>query len=430
MKLFYLVGVSLLVLSSCRPSLEVPEPSSGVLALGQYVAIGDGYTAGISNVRINDSLGNTGWHQQAQKYSFPALLAEQFSLATDYPFTQPPLSPEGSGHLFIESMSEPICDFEESTPVIWFKEADPSWDQAAASSIPDNIGFPSLAIHSVNEPILTSETPQWKLLGGNDQQTYRGLVSQARPGFFSLFLGLEDVLSFAVSGGENDSWLPQNEVAFQLGKLLETALAVPGSYGVIANLPDPTNFPYFTKIQNQFQNIEDCKESSLPIFITQKTGSISTAKNTDRILLPAGSLLGTDFIGNGPFGLVSTNPVPSRWVMDEGDLFELRSQVQMLNSVIDSLVAQINLSAGFQRLAIVDLNTSFESLEKGILEDGLTLSTEYLSGGVFSLDGLYLTPRGNAWLANQFISTINQVSAFGAKIPPLNITSFPGIRYP
>lgn len=430
MKPFYLIGVSLLLLSGCRPSLEVPEPSAGVLALGQYVAIGDGYTAGISNVKINDSLGNTGWYKEAQAYSFPNLLAEQFALALDYPFIQPPLSSTGSGHLFIESMSEPICDFEESTPVLWFEEADPSWDQTSLSAIPDNLGLPSLAIQSVDAPIYTIETPQWKLLGGNNQQTYRGLVSQARPGFFSMFLGLEDVLSFAISGGENNIWLPRHEVADHLGKLLETALSVPGSYGIVANLPDPTSFPYFTKIQNQFQNIENCKESSLPIYITSQSGSISTAKSTDRILLPAGSFLGTDVIGNGPFGLISSNPIPSRWVMDEGDLFELRTQVAVLNSIVDSLVNNINTIAGFQRLAIVDLNTSFELLEEGILEDGLTLSNEYLSGGIFSLDGLYLTPRGNAWLANQFITTINQVSAFGARIPPLNITSFPSIRYP
>lgn len=430
MKLFYLIGVSLLVLNSCRPSLEVPEPSAGVLALGQYVAIGDGYTAGISNVKINDSLGNTGWYKTAQLFSFPKLLAGQFSLALDYPFTQPSLPAAGSGHLFIESMSEPICDFEESTPVIWFQEADLNWDQTFMSTIPDNLGFPGMAIQSVNEPIRTAENPQWSLLGGNDQQTYRGLVSQARPGFFSMFLGLEDILSFAISGGEKNSWLPRHEVAVHVGELMETALAIPGSYGVIANLPDPTSFPYFTKIQNQFQNIENCKESSLPIYITRQSGNVSTAKNTDRILLPAGSLLGTDAIGNGPFGLISTNPIPSRWVMDDGDLLELRTQVAALNSIVDSLVNHINTVAGFQRLAIVDLNTSFELLEEGILEDGLTLSNEYLGGGVFSLDGLYLTPRGNAWLANQFISTINQTSTFEAKIPPLNITSFPSIRYP
>lgn len=430
MKLFYLIGVSILLLSGCRPSLEVPEPSAGVLALGQYVAIGDGYTAGISNVKLNDSLGNTGWYKEAQSYSFPALLAKQFSLVVDYPFTQPPIPTAGSGHLFIESMSEPICDFEQSTPVIWFEEADPSWDQASVSSIPDNLGFPGLIISAVNEPVLADENPHWKLLRGNDQQTYKGLVSQARPGFFSMFLGLEDILSFAISGGEKGELPPKNEVAGHLQGLLETALTVPGSYGVVANLPDPTSFPYFTKIQNQFQNIENCQESSLPIYITSKSGNVSPAKNTDRILLPVSSLLGTDVIGNGPFGLIHSNPVPSRWVMDEGDLFELRTQVTLLNSVVDSLVNDINSLAGFQRVAVVDLKTAFDLLEQGILEDGLTLSNEYLSGGIFALDGLYLTPRGNAWLANQFISTINGVSAFGAQIPPLNITAFPGIRYP
>lgn len=430
MKLFYLIGVSLLVLTSCRPTLEVPEPTAGVLALGQYVAIGDGYTAGISNARLSDSIGQTGWYKESQSYSFPALMAEQFALALDYPFTQPPISGQGTGRLFIESMSDPICDFEESTPVIWFAEADPFWDQLSPSAVPDNLGFPGMAIQGVNDPIQKEQNPGWQLLNGKNLQTYRGLVAQSRPGFFSLFLGLEDVLSFAVSGGELNQFPPKHEIAQHLEELLETALTVPGSYGVVANLPDPISFPYFTRIKNQFRNIENCKESSLPIYITQQGGNVTLASSADRILLPAGSLLGTEFIGNGPFGLISTNPIPSRWVMDEADLVQLRMHVSILNSVVDSLVTEFNSRAGFQRLAIVDLNNTFDHLYEGIQEDGLTLTNDYLTGGIFSLDGLYLTPRGNAWLANQFISTINQVSAFGATIPPLNITDFPGVRYP
>lgn len=430
MKLFYLIGVSLLVCSGCRPTLEVPEPDAGALALGQYVAIGDGYTAGINNIRVNDSLGTTGWYKYAQSYSFPALMAEQFALALDYPFSQPPISESGNGHLFIESMSEPICDFEESKPVILLEEPDPFWMAVTPPAIPDNIALPGLMLSQINEPINRDQNPKWRLLNGQESQSYRGLVAQARPGFFSLFLGLEEILSFAISGGESEIMPSRQQIVTQLEELLESALLVPGSYGVVANLPDPTSFPFFSKINNLFQNVENCEESSLPIYITRKGGTIAQASSTDRILLPAGPLLGTDVIGNGPFGLSSANPVPSKWVMDLDDLGRLRSQVAMVNFVIDSLITDINTKAGIQRVALVDLNRAFTLLTFGVQEDGIVLSTDYLAGGVFSLDGLYLTPRGNAWLANQFITTINEVSSFGAIIPPINITDFPGIRYP
>ena len=429
MRKIYLSGIIIISLFSCRPGLDIPAPDPGVLNLVSFVSVGDGYTAGLANVQIGDSSTYSGWHPESQQYSFPALLFEQFSLTGSGIFSQPSLPSGGSGRLYIESVTEPICEFEESTPVIWLEEGNLDWESDKNVSIPDNLGMPGLQISDASISFAQQRSPAWALLGANENQNYTGLIREARPQFFSLFLGLEQYLSFAIDG-QNFSLPSRSDIIQNLAGMLDNLTEIPGSRGLVANLPDATTFPYFTRIQEQFINVENCRGTASPIYITNSNGDVSQAAEGERILLPARPYLGTEYNGNGPFGLVTTNPVPARWVLDHEELDLIRASVEDYNSIVDSLVRDINLNSGYQKVAIVDLFSAFRELENGIVEDGINLSTEYLSGEIFSLDGLFLTPRGNAWMANVFIETINQVSAFGASIPPLDITAYQGIRYP
>jgi len=54
--------------------------------------------------------------------------------------------------------------------------------------------------------------------------------------------------------------------------------------------------------------------------------------------------------------------------------------------------------------------------------DGTRVSNAFASGGAFSLDGVHLTPRGNAFIANELIKVIN--TTFGSDIQPVNPSSF------
>ena len=63
-----------------------------------------------------------------------------------------------------------------------------------------------------------------------------------------------------------------------------------------------------------------------------------------------------------------------------------------------------------------------------MIEDGIPLSSNYISGGIFSLDGVHLTPRGYAIVANEFIKAIN--SKYGSNIPLTNITNYTGVKLP
>jgi hypothetical protein len=55
-------------------------------------------------------------------------------------------------------------------------------------------------------------------------------------------------------------------------------------------------------------------------------------------------------------------------------------------------------------------------------------TADYISGGLFSLDGVHPSSRGYAIVANQFISILN--SKYGTSIPYVSLSTIPGIPMP
>ena len=54
--------------------------------------------------------------------------------------------------------------------------------------------------------------------------------------------------------------------------------------------------------------------------------------------------------------------------------------------------------------------------------DAGTVTATYATGGAFSLDGVHLTPRGYAIVANEIIEQIN--TTYGATVPKVNIGQY------
>jgi len=78
--------------------------------------------------------------------------------------------------------------------------------------------------------------------------------------------------------------------------------------------------------------------------------------------------------------------------------------------------------------ALVESNQFYQKLVTGFTFNGVTLSSKFVSGGAFSLDGIHLNARGNALFANEFIKAINK--KFSAKIPLINALSYNAILFP
>ena len=80
-------------------------------------------------------------------------------------------------------------------------------------------------------------------------------------------------------------------------------------------------------------------------------------------------------------------------------------------------------------LVYLDMNEFFDSFANGGRTiQGINYTLEYISGGIFSLDGYTLTPRGNAILANEIIKKINR--QYNSKIPEVDVSQFETVALP
>ena len=81
-------------------------------------------------------------------------------------------------------------------------------------------------------------------------------------------------------------------------------------------------------------------------------------------------------------------------------------------------------SAHSSRVALVDAHTLLNDFDKyGYVGQGVDLTSSYITGGFFGLDGVHPTSQGYAYVANAFIKAIN--TNFGSNIPSVSISLVP-----
>jgi len=120
-------------------------------------------------------------------------------------------------------------------------------------------------------------------------------------------------------------------------------------------------------------------------------------------------------------GWGSTKPIPTRYVLTATEVANVKTATDAFNAIIADNATKYNL-------ALMDANTYMRSLSTGITWDGVTYSPAFVSGGAFSLDGVHLTPRGYALVANEILRVVN--ARYHATIPNVEINKYGGIRFP
>jgi lysophospholipase L1-like esterase len=114
-------------------------------------------------------------------------------------------------------------------------------------------------------------------------------------------------------------------------------------------------------------------------------------------------------------------PIPNQFVLTVDEMSQINESVGDYNSKLQAVAAS-------KGLAFVDVNAFLQKAKTGIMYNGVGMNAQFVTGGIFSLDGIHFTPRGNALLANEFIKAIN--SKYGAKIPMVNATMYNGVIFP
>ena len=206
-----------------------------------------------------------------------------------------------------------------------------------------------------------------------------------------------------------------------------------GAKGVVGNIPDVTSIPFATTIPYNGLTLDATQATQLsaayaPLGITFHEGAnafmildSSAPGGRRQIKSTEYALLTTPQDSLKCAGWGSSKPLANQYVLTETEIANIQNAVAAYNAKIKSVAAA-------KGLAYVDVNAFMAKAKAGIVYNGITTSATFVSGGAFSLDGIHLTPRANALLANEFIKAIN--SQYGSTIPQVDATKYKGVVFP
>lgn len=159
--------------------------------------------------------------------------------------------------------------------------------------------------------------------------------------------------------------------------------------------------------------------------IAQIFGQARQSRETDLILLSTSSVIGTAATGAPPtlnaYGI--TYPLQDSHVLIPSEITEIKTATDAYNT-------KIKAAATAAGLAFVDANAKMTELSanSGIVYDGVKYGAKFVTGGTFSLDGVHLTGRGAAMMANEFIKSIN--AKYKSTLPLVNVNKYSGVKFP
>lgn len=378
------------------PALAQNPPAP--LNFANYFSIGDSLAAGFES----GSLVTT-----HQRNSSPAHIARAAGI-TD--FQQPLVSEPGiPTELALTSLSP--------APVIAPK--------ATTQGAPTNLGlgraYNNMAIPGTLLPDVLARAGD---NGGLHDLILRGRGTQlaqvvaARPSVVTVWVGNNDVLGAAVRGRAIDGVTLTPAAAFrQAYAALIAALSTTGARIFAANLPDVTSIPYVTTIP--------------PVVVSPSTGQPVLVNGQPVPLigpsgpLPSGSLVtlaASSLLAQGigvPTALGGRGtPLPDEVVLDPTERATIVDRVTVNNQSI----RDICVAAG---VPVLDINGLMrEVATSGRTVGGVTFTGAFLTGGIFSYDGVHPTDLGYAIVANEWIRLMN---ANGGDLPEVDLLPYTGI---
>jgi hypothetical protein len=241
--------------------------------------------------------------------------------------------------------------------------------------------------------------------------------------FFTMWLGSNDVLLYAVTGASGQAPLTSvTDFAFQYGAALSIMTTDQGIQGAIGNVPDITSLPYFKLVAwnaipfangdpiiglaNQAYSLyngglaqaagaglitADEAQSRTIQFAAGNNGIVVTdesltdlselglpgirqANETDLIGLTAGTVLGTLADPNNPLSVIGVAvPLGDQFTLLSFELAEVQARTDAFNIIIANTISSIGVD---DRVALADINQVYKDLvdQSPLLIDGVAVS--------------------------------------------------------
>ncbi|EDM45698.1 hypothetical protein SCB49_07812 [unidentified eubacterium SCB49] len=483
---------------SCEPEFDTAIDEAGFYESGtadfsNYVAVGNSLTAGYAD----GALFITG-----QEASYPNIMANQFTHVGGGDFTQPLMSDNLGGLLLGGTQiteNRLVLSFDaEGNPGPVRLEGTPTTDVANNVGGPfNNMGVPGAKSFHLVAPgygnvagVATgAANPYYARIATSANATVIEDAVSLSPTFFSLWIGNNDILSYATSGGSgvdqtgnvdpstygpNDITDPNVFASVYSSQVY--ALTSGGAKGALVNIPNITSIPYFTTVPAQSIPLDAATAGALnaqfnlyntqvlpgmvaagviaqeeadlrainyvngvnyPIMtdndLTDLTtiliaqgipaetagllGQLRQVNDADLVVLTASGVLGTLADPANPQSVIGVAvPLTNEFVLTTTEQERVSTAADAYNAVIEGLAAQNDL-------AFVDAKSALAQVAAtGVSYNGGLLTSTFVTGGAFSLDGVHPSPRGYAFTANAIISAIND--QYGATIPTVDIGNY------
>lgn len=445
--------------------------TAGSADFTKYVSLGNSLTAGYCDNAL---------FIEGQKGSYTNILAQQFALV-------------GGGEFKIPLMADNIGGFVGGNPAfgprLYFNGAGPAQVSGTPTTNPttvltggfNNFGVPGAKSFHLITPGYGTLNPYFGRFASNPGTSVLADAVAQTPTFFSLWIGNNDVLSYATSGGtganqtgnlnpatygSNDITDP-NVFASAYNTLLDgtNGLTKNGAKGVVANIPYVTSIPFFTTVKYNAATLTAAQASALNSGYATYNGGLQLAKNAnliteqerlartitfaaganalvivdeyltnlsglglpyyrqatsaDYILLSSGGVSAQTYL---PAGNGTQFPLADKWVLSKSEVAELKTATDAYNVTIKALATS-------KGLAFVDANAVLAQVASpvGYTANNYNVTSTYVTGGAFSLDGVHPGPRGYALIANKFLEAIN--ATYGSNLKAVDLSKY-RIMYP
>jgi hypothetical protein len=449
--------------------------TAGTANFAKYVALGNSLTAGFSDNAL---------FKKGQEGSYTNIMSQQFKLVGGGDF-KIPFTNDNIGGLLFGGVQNPAFG-----PRLYFNGAGASqvagppttevFNPAIVAAGPyNNCGVPGAKSFHLLSPSYGSAAglatgtanPYYVRFAPNATTSVVAYAMSQTPTFFSLWIGNNDVLGYATSGGDGTNPITPTTGVAGVGfdgtyTALVNTLTSAGAKGVVANIPYVNTIPFFTTVGYNPATLSAAQVSALNSGYAAYNGGLVAAKNLgliteaerlqrtitfavgknavvmvdeyltditavspalikmrqatkdDYVVLSSQGVSAQAFLsaGNG-----TATPLQDRWVLSKNEVAELKTATDAYNVTIKTL-------AESKGLAFVDTNALLTQVANGGIRFGnYHLSSAFAVGGAFSMDGVHPSPRGYALIANKFLEAIN--TKYGSTFKPVDLGKYQ-IQFP
>jgi len=380
--------------------LAAPAARSGDANFSVYAAMGTSITAGWQSGGLVD------YHQ---RHSYAAVFARQAGSAT---FTEPTVSPDGLPPLLrILSLSPLIISNigrTNGTPT-----------NALQPTPYHDMGVPgALLVDAADSTYYYGGLPRSSLMFDlivRHRGTILGQVASLAPTFVSLEYGSNEVLGAAANGSGTAALDAATFAALLHGTLDAVQALIPGAKLALVTVPNMPDIPYFTTFSPYTVRLS----TGAPVPLIGPGGA-PLAPN-DFVLLNAGQDLASGKgIPVGAYNYVNPGAAGTGQPLDDAEVLSA-AEAASITATVDGYNNAIHSEASARGAALVDLHGLLQTAATvGLRFQGTVYTPRYITGGLFSLDGVHPNDLAHGFVANMMIDAVN--STFGSTIPHADLS--------